>query len=51
MPAKHLDATVRQESSIAVINLTGEINGFAQEVLEGKTERLLRALSLRSELC
>jgi anti-sigma B factor antagonist len=34
MPTKHLEATVRQEPSIAVINLTGEINGFAQEVLD-----------------
>ena len=34
MPTKHLDATVRQEPSITVINLTGEINGFAQEVLD-----------------
>src|SRR5829696_5829078 len=34
MPTKHLEATVRQEPSIAVIDLTGEINGFAQEVLD-----------------
>jgi anti-anti-sigma factor len=34
MPTKHLDATVRQEPSIAVINLTGEINGLAQEALD-----------------
>src|SRR5215210_5845107 len=34
MPTKHLEATVRQEPSIAVIDLTGEINGFAQEALD-----------------
>jgi anti-sigma B factor antagonist len=34
MPTKHLDATVRQEPGVAVIDLTGEINGFAQEVLD-----------------
>jgi anti-sigma B factor antagonist len=34
MPAKHLEATVRQEPGVAVIDLTGEINGFAQEVLD-----------------
>jgi anti-sigma B factor antagonist len=34
MPAKHLEATVRQEPSVAVIDLTGEINGFAQEALD-----------------
>ena len=33
MPTKHLEATVRQEPSIAVIDLTGEINGFAEEAL------------------
>jgi len=34
MPTKHLEATVRQEPSIVVIDLTGEINGFAQEALD-----------------
>jgi anti-anti-sigma factor len=34
MPAKHLEATVRQEPGIAVIHLKGEINGFAQEALD-----------------
>ena len=34
MPAKHLEATVRQEPGVAVIDLTGEINGFAQEALD-----------------
>ena len=34
MPTKHLEATVRQEPSIAVIDLVGEINGFAQEALD-----------------
>jgi anti-anti-sigma factor len=33
MPAKHLEATVRQEPGVAVIDLTGEINGFAEEAL------------------
>ncbi len=34
MPAKHLEANVRQEPGVAVIDLSGEINGFAQEALE-----------------
>ena|SRR5215212_3505193 len=34
MPTKHLDTSVRQEPSIAVIDLTGEINGFAREALD-----------------
>ena len=34
MPTKHLEATVRQEPSIALIDLTGEINGFAQDALD-----------------
>ena len=34
MPAKHLEATVRQEPGVAVMDLTGEINGFAQEALD-----------------
>ena len=34
MPAKHLEATVRQEPSVAVIDLTGEVNGFAEEALD-----------------
>src|ERR687889_33172 len=33
MPAKHLEATVRQEPGVAVIDLTGETNGFAEEAL------------------
>src|ERR671913_2087047 len=33
MPAKHLEATVRQEPGVAVIDLTGEINGFVEEAL------------------
>src|ERR671929_1851852 len=33
MPAEHLEATVRQEPGVAVIDLTGEINGFAEEAL------------------
>src|ERR687892_1370364 len=33
MPAKHLEATVRQEPGVAVIDLTGEVNGFAEETL------------------
>ena len=34
MPAKHLEANVRQEPGVAVIYLSGEINGFAQEALD-----------------
>ncbi len=34
MPAKHLEANVRQEPGVAVIGLSGEINGFAQEALD-----------------
>ncbi len=34
MPAKHLEANVRQEPGVAVIDLSGEINGFAQEALD-----------------
>ena len=34
MPAKHLEATVRQEPGVAVIDLTGEINGFVEEALD-----------------
>src|SRR3954466_7040304 len=34
MPTKHLEATVRQEPGVAVIDLMGEINGFAQEALD-----------------
>jgi anti-sigma B factor antagonist len=33
MPAKHLEATVRQERGVAVLDLMGEINGFAEEAL------------------
>ena len=33
MPAKHLEATVRQEPGVAVLDLIGEINGFAEEAL------------------
>ena len=33
MPTKHLEATVRQERGVAVIDLMGEINGFAEEAL------------------
>jgi anti-anti-sigma factor len=34
MPAKHLEASVRQEPGVAVIDLNGEINGFAQDALD-----------------
>ena len=34
MPAKQLEASVRQEPGGAVLDLRGEINGFAQEALE-----------------
>jgi anti-sigma B factor antagonist len=33
MPAKHLAASVRQERGGALLDLHGEINGFAQEAL------------------
>ena len=33
MPAKHLEASVRQERGGSVLDLRGEINGFAQEAL------------------
>jgi anti-anti-sigma factor len=33
MPARHLKAAVRQEPGLAVIDLTGEVNGFAEETL------------------
>ena len=33
MPVKHLETTMRQEPGVAVIDLTGEINGFAEEAL------------------
>ena len=33
MPANYLEASVRQEPGGAVLDLRGEINGFAQEAL------------------
>jgi hypothetical protein len=33
MPARTLDAQVRHEPGIAIIDLQGEINGFAEHVL------------------
>ena len=33
MPANHLEASVRQDPGGAVLDLRGEINGFAQEAL------------------
>jgi hypothetical protein len=33
MPAKHLEASVRQEQGGTVLDLRGEINDFAQEAL------------------
>jgi hypothetical protein len=33
MPANHLEASVRQERGGALLDLHGEINGFAQEAL------------------
>jgi hypothetical protein len=33
MPAKHLEASVRQERGGTVLDLRGEINDFAQEPL------------------
>jgi anti-sigma B factor antagonist len=34
MPTKYLEAKVRQEPGVTVIELRGEINGFAQEALD-----------------
>jgi anti-sigma B factor antagonist len=34
MPAKQLEASVRQEPGGAVLDLRGEINGFAQKALD-----------------
>ena len=34
MPAKHVETNVRQEPGVAVLDLRGEINGFAQEALD-----------------
>src|SRR5688572_11660370 len=34
MPAKHLETNVRQEPGVALIYLSGEINGFAQGALD-----------------
>ena len=33
MPAEYLEAAVRQEPGVAVLDLMGEINGFAEEAL------------------
>ena len=33
MAARHLNVEVRREGSVAVLDLTGEINGFAEEAL------------------
>jgi anti-anti-sigma factor len=33
MAVRHLEAEVRQERGVAVLDLTGEINGFAEEAL------------------
>ena len=33
MAVRHLEAEVRQEPGVAVLDLTGEINGFAEEAL------------------
>jgi anti-sigma B factor antagonist len=34
MPANYLEASVRQEPGGAILDLRGEINGFAQEALD-----------------
>jgi anti-sigma B factor antagonist len=34
MAVRHLEAEVRQERGVVVLDLRGEINGFAQEVLD-----------------
>jgi anti-sigma B factor antagonist len=33
MPTNHLETSVRQEPSVAVLDLRGEINGFGQQAL------------------
>ncbi|MGI8858768.1 MAG: STAS domain-containing protein [Rubrobacteraceae bacterium] len=38
MPAKYLEAEVRQEAGVAVIELRGEIDGFAQEAMTAAYE-------------
>jgi anti-anti-sigma factor len=34
MAVRHLEAEVRQERGVVVLDLRGEVNGFAQEVLD-----------------
>jgi anti-anti-sigma factor len=34
MPVKQLEANIRQEPALAIIELNGEIDGFAEETLE-----------------
>jgi hypothetical protein len=46
MPAKHLEASVRQEPGSAVLDLHGEINGFSQEALDAAYAKADSALSL-----
>jgi hypothetical protein len=54
MPAKHLETSVRLKPGGAVLDLHGEINGFAQEALnaayteaEAKTRRPSSSTSRR----
>ena len=38
MQSQHLEATVRQTPGVAVLDLTGEIDGFAKEILDAAYE-------------
>jgi anti-anti-sigma regulatory factor len=48
MPAKHLEATVRQEPGVAVIDLTGEINGFVEDYINSTGIALIVSLLARA---
>ena len=50
MPAKHLEASVRQERGGTVLDLRGEINGFAQEALNAASTEWRRESVARSHL-
>jgi anti-sigma B factor antagonist len=42
MAVRHLDVEVREEPGAAVLDLSGEINGFARETLEAAYEKAER---------
>lgn len=42
MAVRHLDVEVREEAGAAVLDLSGEINGFGRETLEAAYERAER---------